>query len=334
MSADAISTPATDSRPRGFSLTPLLRVFILLGVTIGVVAIFMTIESRGNWDFILPFRGRKVLAMAIVGFAIAASTVMFQTVTSNRILTPSIMGFDALYMLIQTVAVFFLGSAQLTGMDERVRFGFEALAMVLFSWALYWWLFIQAERSIHLLVLVGIVFGVMFRSVTNLMQRVIDPTEFAVLQDIGFASFNAVDETLLGVAAVVILGVSAVMWRMRNQLDTLSLGRDTAINLGVNYQRSVLIVLALVSVLVSVSTALVGPITFFGLLVAHLAYLLINSPWHRHILPAAGMIAIITLIAGQLVLERVFSFNTSLSIIIEFAGGITFIVLLLRGEAK
>lgn len=334
MSAEALSRPESKAPARTPSLAPPLRLLIMLGLAIGVIGVFMTIEAHGNWDFVIPFRARKVLAMVVVGYAIAVSTVMFQTITGNRILTPSIMGFDALYMLIQTLAVFFLGSATLIGFDERARFGVEVMLMVLFSWALYWWLFVTANRGLHLLVLVGIVFGVMFRSVTNLLQRIIDPAEFAVLQDIGFASFNAVDETLLGVSSVLILLISVAIWRLRYQLDTIALGRDTAISLGVDYQRAVLVVLAFVSILISVSTALVGPITFFGLLVAHLAYMLIGSPFHRFILPAAGMVAVIILVFGQLVLERVFAFNTSLSIIIEFAGGLTFIVLLLRGDTK
>lgn len=317
-------------------LSPLARLAILFALAAAAIVVFMTIDSRGNWDFVLPFRGRKVLAMVVVGYAIAVSTVMFQTITSNRILTPSIMGFDALYMLIQTVAVFFLGSASLIAIDSRLRFGAEVVAMVAFSLALYWWLFISADRGLDLLMLIGIVFGVMFRSVTSLLQRVIDPAEFAVLQDIGFASFNAVDETLLGVTTALVVVVSVIMWRMRYELDALALGREVAISLGVDYRRAVMVtlVLVLVSVLISVSTALVGPITFFGLLVAHLAYLLIGSPHHRYALPAAAAIAIVTLVGGQLVLERVFGFNTSLSIIIEFAGGITFIALLLRGNAK
>lgn len=332
----ASATSTVTARKRGITLSfgPLARLLLLIALAVAVIVIFMTINSRGNWDFVLPFRGRKVLAMVMVGWSIAVSTVMFQTITGNRILTPSIMGFDALYMLIQTVAVFFLGSASLVAIDNRMRFGAEVIAMTGFSLVLYWWLFIRADRGLDLLMLIGIVFGVMFRSVTNLLQRVIDPAEFAVLQDIGFASFNAVDETLLGVTTVLVIAISLIVWRMRYELDTVSLGRQTAISLGVDYRRVVMMALAMVSVLVSVSTALVGPITFFGLLVVHIAYLLIGSPYHRFILPAAAAIAVITLIAGQLVLERVFTFNTSLSIIIEFAGGLTFIALLLRGRAK
>lgn len=316
------------------SLHPLARLALLALVAIGLIVVFMTIEAHGNWDFVLPFRGRKVLAMVLVGFAIAASTVMFQTITNNRILTPSIMGFDALYMLIQTVVVFFLGAAQLAQMDARLQFGLEVLAMVAFSGSLYWWLFIRVERSVHLLVLVGIIFGVLFGSFTNLLQRMIDPTEFAVLQDAGFASFNAVNRTLLGVSAIIIVAVSIAIWRMVHVLDALALGRDLSITVGVEYRRSIMIVLVLVTILVSVSTALVGPITFFGLLVAHLAYQVVGSASHRYTIPAAGLFAVVFLVGGQMVLERVFSFNSSLSIMIDFLGGLLFIFLILRGGKK
>src|SRR5690606_26300700 len=106
-----------------------------------------------------------------------------------------------------------------------------------------------------------------FRSLSNFMQRLLDPNAFQVLQDSFFASFSTIDTTLLGVALGVIVVVTLVLWRMGHTFDVLSLGRDTAINLGVEYKRSVVIILVMVSILVSVSTALVGPITFFGLLV-------------------------------------------------------------------
>src|SRR5690606_31012297 len=119
--------------------------------------------------------GRKVLGMALVGTAIAASTVMFQTITNNRILTPSIMGFDALYMLIQTVAVFYFGTATFAVLDRNLMFLIEVVVMIAFSGVLFYLLFVVAQQSLHLLVLVGIVFGVMIRSFTNLLQRVMDP---------------------------------------------------------------------------------------------------------------------------------------------------------------
>ena len=299
-----------------------------------VIVLFMTLGARGRWDFVLPFRGMKVLAMILVAHAIAVSTVLFQTVSHNRILTPSIMGFDALYVLIQTGLVFFIGSASVSALDPRLLFAFEVAAMVLFSSILYRWLFSGSSRSLHLLILVGIVLGVLFRSLSGFMQRVIDPSEFVVLQDRLFANFNSIDGNLLAASAATLIAASFVGWRLTHVCDVLALGRETSISLGVDYGRATTIVLILVAVLVSVSTALVGPVTFFGLLVANLAYQIAGTHRHRLILPIAALLAVICLIGGQLILERVFAFDTALSIVIEFMGGIVFLVILIRGAAR
>ena len=316
------------------SLPPAVLIAGLGGLAAASIVLFMTVGAKGSWSFILTFRGTKGAAMVLVGYAIAMSTVLFQTITNNRILTPSIMGFDALYRLIQTVLVFQLGSATVAVLDPRLRFGAEVVAMVAFSWLLYRWLFSGSLRGLHLLMLVGIVFGVMFRSITSFLYRVIDPNEFLVLQDRMFASFNRVDGQLLAVSALVVLAVSVAVWRKAGVLDVLALGRDAAINLGVDHRREVMWVLVMVSVLVAVSTALVGPVTFFGLLVANLAYLLVDTHRHRVILPVAALIAILVLMGGQLVLERLLGFNGALSIVIEFLGGIVFLIILVRRAAR
>jgi iron complex transport system permease protein len=210
----------------------------------------------------------------------------------------------------------------------------ELAVMVGFSFLLFRWLFLGEERSLHLLVLVGIIFGILFRSLSQLMQRMLDPGAFNVLQDTLFASFATTDPTLLGIAVVIVAITSLVGWRLMHTYDVLSLGRAQAINLGVDYKRTVAIILVLVAVLVSVSTALVGPVTFFGLLVATLAHSLIGNSKHLYVLPAAILLGIIALVGGQTLLERVFAFDTALSIIIEFLGGLVFIVLVLRRSAR
>ena len=323
---------ATAKLPR-FS-RPALVLAALALLALVSVACFMTLGAKGSWSFVIPFRGRKLLALCLVAYSVAVSTVLFQTVTTNRILTPSIMGFDALYVLLQTGLVFFLGVGALTAVDPQLQFGIEIVLMVVFSGLLFRWLFLGEERSLTLLVLVGIVFGILFRSLSQFMQRMLDPNAFQVLQDSFFASFATVEPTLLLVAGAIVLAASLVALRIGHSFDVLSLGRAHAINLGVDYRRTVVTILMLVSVLVAVSTALVGPITFFGLLVASLAHALVGTSRHRYVLPAAALLAITCLVGGQTVLERVFAFDTALSIIIEFLGGIVFIILVLRRAAR
>lgn len=307
------------------------RLATTAGLTLLAIALFLVIDVPGGWDYVLPRRATTVATMALVGYAVAVSTVLFQTITHNRILTPALMGFDALYILIQTALVAFLGAQGAAAIDPRARFAAEVGLMVLLSGLLYRWLFLGARRSLHLLVLAGIVFGLFFHSVAAFVQRVLDPTEFMALQDRFFAEFQAVDERLLGAAALLVAAVTAVVVRLRGTLDVLALGRDHAVSLGVDYRRTVAVILVLVSVLVAVSTALVGPVTFFGLLVANLAYLLTGSRRHRWTLPMAAVLGVLTLVAGQTILQHGFGLATAISVIIEFLGGITLIVLLLRG---
>lgn len=316
------------------TLGPGTWILILSVVVAALVVTFMTIDLKGNLGYVLPLRANKVAAMLLVAYAVGISTVLFQTVTGNRILTPSIMGFDALYILLQTFLAFTIGTQALMTMGAGTRFILEVVLMVGFSWLLYRWLFVGGGKSLHLVLLVGIVFGTLFRGISSLLQRLIDPSEFVVLQDLFFASFNNVDSSLLGVSALTILAASIAGWRIRNRFDVLALGRETAVNLGVNHRTTVTQVLVICSVLVAVSTALVGPITFFGLLVASVAYQLCSVFRHRYVLPIAVLLGAIALLGGQLILERIFGFDTALSIVIEFIGGIVFIALLLKGSVK
>lgn len=307
---------------------------VLLVLALIAIAAFMTLGAKGSWAFVLKFRGIKLAALLLVAYAIAVSTVMFQTVTNNRILTPAVMGFDSLFVLVHTFMVFAFGSSEVLMIDPRLRFVGETLLLVVFAGILFRWLFSGGERSLHLLVLVGIIFGVLFRSLSSFMQRVLDPNEFMVLQDTLFASFNTVDTTLLAISAAIVALASIAGLRLFHTFDVLSLGRPTAISLGVAHKRVVTALLVLISILVAVSTALVGPVMFFGLLVAALAHYFTGSGKHRHILPAAILIGIICLVGGQVILERIFAFDTALSIVIEFLGGIVFIVLILKRGAR
>ncbi len=110
----------------------------------------------------------------------------------------------------------------------------------------------------------------------------------------------------------------------------MSLGRDTAINLGVPYDSIVKKMLVIVAVFISISTALVGPITFFGLIVANLSYQFFKTYKHTTLITGAILMSVIALVGGQWVVERVFTFSTTLSVIINFIGGVYFIYLLLK----
>lgn len=306
------------------------RVFLLFILSLICISCFMTLNLKGNISYILMHRTWIVLTMILVAFAASTSTLLFQTVTNNRILTPSIMGFESLFVLIQTVVIFFIDTQGIPYIGIIGKFVFESLLLILFSLFLYRGLFTKLKQNLHLVLLIGIILGTLFRSFSNLLQRVMTPTEFAVLQSRIFATFTRAEPVLIIFSLIIASVIGVFLWKMRFRFDVLALGRDNAINLGIDYQKSVTIILLLVSVLVAISTALVGPFTFLGLLIANLAYSISGSSQHRYLLPTAFLLGIIFLVGGQMFLERVLNMVGALSIVIEFIGGSLFIFLLLK----
>ncbi|WP_422534391.1 iron chelate uptake ABC transporter family permease subunit [Bartonella apis] len=313
-----------------------IRSTLPLVIGLGVVAaIFIALYLSWNMSVVIwPFRLGKLVSLILIAYTIAVSTVLFQTVSNNRILTPSIMGFDQLYILIQTVVVYFVGSTVIYGVSDEVRFIAVALILTLFSTSLFTWLFSGTIKGLHMTLLIGVVFGGLFFSLRMLLQLQLNPDEAVNLTDVMFANFNRFNTNLIGIAVIIVVIVSLIGWRMRYLFDVLALGRDMAINLGVDYKQAVTRILVLVSIMVAVSTALVGPVTFFGLLVASLAYQFTPTAKHMSVLPVAILLSIIFLVGGQFILEQLFNMASRLSFIIEFVGGIVFLTLLIKGKLR
>ncbi|WP_203568421.1 iron chelate uptake ABC transporter family permease subunit [Aestuariimicrobium ganziense] len=327
----ALATPGTTATaPRWTSRR---RLLLLAALALASIIAFLAIGSGGDLAFTAQLRGTKVATMVLVGWATGVSTVAFHTITNNRILTPSVMGLDALYAFLVTLLAFVLGVTFTGQLGPYGSFAITLVLMVVFGLGLTSVL-TRKGSQVHLLVLIGIVLGTLLRSLSSLLTRMMDPTTFLVVQGNLFASFNAVQPMLLLPAGVLTVAGSWWLWHRRHELDVMRLGPDHATSLGVDWTRMVREVLLVAVVLVSVSTALVGPITFLGLLVANIAYEVTTTGRHSHTMPMAGLIAITTLVGGQAVLEQVFGLATLLSVIIEFGGGLVFIWLVLRGSRK
>lgn len=296
--------------------------------------LYMTLGAKGAWSFVIPFRAGKLAGLVLVAVAISTATVLFQTVSGNRILTPSIMGFDALYSLLLTGLVFFLGAQATIQLPPMALFGLNTGLLMLGAVLLFGTLIAQTRGDLLRMILTGIIFATLFRSLTAFWQRMIDPNEFQVIQVASYARFNRIDTDLLPLASVLCLGAIALVWHRRRQWDVLALGHDAATNLGLRVRLETVFALLLVAVLVSVSTALVGPVAFLGLLVVSLARLVDGSETHARLLPIAALISGITLVGGQLALERVFALSTPLSVVVDLLGGLFFFFLLLKGRSR
>ncbi|MCM3389696.1 iron chelate uptake ABC transporter family permease subunit [Ureibacillus chungkukjangi] len=306
------------------------KLIILAIVAVICILLYGFYDIKGGFDYAFPRRMMRVGAMIITGFAIAYSTVVFQTITHNRILTPSVMGLDSMFEVVQTLIFFFAGSISIWVVNQYLNFAASIVAMVLFAIILYRLLFRADKYPIYLLLLIGMIIGTFLGSLVSFLQVLIDPVEYLSLQSRLFASFTNIKVELLYISLAILLLAFAYGYRILGQLDVMSLGRENAINLGINYDRIVLNVLILSSVLIATSTALVGPITFFGLIIANLSYQFLVTYKHSVHILGAGLMSVIALVGGQFIVEHIFEMNTTLSVIINFVGGIYFIYLLLK----
>lgn len=321
---------ATHQRTRRTRAPHRTRIALLAALTLLAALLFMTLGARGNWGFVLPFRGEKLAALLVVALAVSTSTVLFQTVARNRILTPAIMGFDALYVMILTGAVYVLGGQRYIALPAPALFFVNVTLMTGAALALFGTLLGRARGDLMRMMLTGIILGTLFRSFTSFLQRMIDPNEYAVIQVGSYARFTQVDTDLLAYTALLVAAACAAAWAMRHRLDVLALGHDAATNLGEDPRRGQRQALALVAVLVSAATALVGPVIFLGLLTVNLAHLVTPTARHAVLFTTSALLTALVLVGGQTLLERALGLKAPLTVVIDVVGGLVFLALLLR----
>ena len=321
-----------DSRAAGrYWLILAILVLLAPAVCYGILAWGnpMPVNSPGFWR-IAQLRATSVTVILVVAWCQALATVAFQTITNNRIITPSIMGFESLYRLLQTSIVFFFGITGLTSMDSTGQYLMQVGLMVALAALLYGWMLRNERANIHQTLLLGIVIGTGLGALSTYMQNLLNPSAFDVLSARLIGNISNADVSQLRVAIPLALVAGGLLLVMSRTLDVLGLGRDTAIGLGVDHRRNSLVILMLTAVLMAVSTSLVGPMSFLGFLVAMTAYQLSDTHEHRFVLPMAWLVGVVILGGAYFTLRHIFYATGSVGIIIEAVGGTFFLIHLLR----
>jgi len=315
-------------------MKPAVKLLLVLLCLLAGVALFMSYDVGQNLDYVLSKRGIRLASMVLVGISVAFSSIIFQTLTGNRILTPSLMGYEAIFILFQTIIVFAYGDTAFKVISQQENFFYAVLLMLGFSVFMYLIMFGKQKNGMFQLLLTGMVMGILFQTLSQFMHVLIDPNEFSIVQNFMFVSFAKMNTSLLTVASITMVASVGYAIYHAKYLDVLALGRDHAINLGLDYNLLVRKSMLIISLMVSVSTALVGPITFLGILVTNLTYELFKTRKHKQMLWICSAIACIFLIFGQFLVEHVFSFSTTVSIIINFIGGVYFMYLIWMTRKK
>lgn len=311
----------------------LLIALIVLGVFASYgLLVYNNPVPMDSPSFIPVVRRRMtaLIAMLIAAVCQSLSTVAFQTSTNNRVITPSLLGFEALYTAIHTGAMFFGGAAAFINFKGIGAFLFQVVVMVLMCLLLYGWLLSGKYGNLQLMLLVGVVIGTGLRSVSSFMRRLLAPSEFDVLQARLFGSVNNADAAYFPVAIPIVIIAAILLIAFAKKLNVLSLGKNTSTSLGVNHSFGVIYTLILVSVLMAISTSLVGPLTFYGFLVAAMTYQSVPTYDHRYILPMAFAIGFLVITGAYFFMYHIFSAQGVVSILIELFGGIAFLITILR----
>ena len=319
----------------GFKCEELNGFLLVISLALAVLYIVVGLNTE-FLSFLLERRILKLIAIFVVGYSISVSSVLFQTITNNRIITPSIIGFDSLYLMICSIVVLFFHQLLVPNVINIHIFFFITVGiMIVFSRALYRLLFIIKENTIYYVLLSGVVLSLLFRSIYTFFISIMDVAQYDALQRKLYASFDLIQYDLLFVSIILALLTTKYIVPMLSDLDVYLIGKDNAKMLGVDIDKVQDDCIKIISVLVSVATVLVGPITFLGLFVVNIVYMIYsNSNKHTHLILGSTFLSWIILILGSLLVERVFEFDTNLTVIINGIGGIFFIYLLLKGKIQ
>ena len=309
------------------------KLCIMAALVLLAAAVYMTVDVNfGNAKLLaysMRIRAPKLIVMLITAFAIGGASLVFQSIINNTIVTPCLLGMNSLYTLIHTAVVFCVGSGSVLAANANAAFAIDLVLMGITATLIYSYLFKKTKHNVLYVLLVGTVLTSFFSSVQSTMTRVMDPNEYDTLLTTLVASFSNVNAEIIIFALAVLAAVIFLLRRELALLDVLTLGKEQAINLGVDYDRCIRRLLLGVTLAIAVATAMVGPISFLGLIIANLARQLLRTYRHTQLILGSALFGMIVLVGGQIIVEHVFTYAVPISVFITVGGGLYFLYLLL-----
>lgn len=306
-----------------------LMVFLVVVAAAAYLFSDVSFANERLFRYAMKIRIPKLIVMLVTAAAIGGASIVFQSVINNTIVTPCLLGMNSLYTLIHTAVVFVAGSGSFLVVNRNVSFAVDLVLMGVAATVIYSYLFRKTNHNILYVLLIGTVLTSFFGSIQSTLVRVMDPNEYEGLLASLVASFSNINSEII-VFAVLLLAV--LIFALRRELallDVLTLGRDQAVNLGVDYDRAIRRLLLGVALCIAIATAMVGPISFLGLIIANLSRQLLKTYRHSQLIAGAALFGMIVLAGGQMIVEQVFVYAVPVSVFITVGGGIYFLYLLL-----
>ena len=325
MRAKPYRTPTQKTNIRNL----ILLTFIVLGVCTAYLLINAYPEKPKLFQYVLSLRIPTLIVMLIAAFAIGSASIVFQSIIHNRIVTPCLLGMNSMYTLVHTAVVFVVGSGSIIATNSNLSFAIDLVVMAVAATFIYSYMFKKTGHNVLYVLLIGTVLSSFFGSIQSTMIRVMDPNEYDTLLTTLVADFNNVNAEVIVFSLVLLTALTVFLRKDLQLLDVITLGKDQAINLGVDYDRVVRRLLLGVVLCIAVATAMVGPISFLGLIIANLSRQLLKTHKHSHLIVGSALMGMLAIITGQLISQHVFSYAVPISTFITIGGGIYFLYLLL-----
>ena len=281
------------------------------------------------FKYALSLRAPKLIVMLITAFSIGGASIVFQSVINNTIVTPCLLGMNSLYTLIHTAVVFVAGSGSIIAVNANLSFAVDVVIMGVVATVIYSYLFKKTNHNVLYVLLIGTVLTSFFSSIQTTLTRVMDPNEYDTLLTSLVASFSNINSEIIVFSLVLLAAIIFALRRELALLDVLTLGKEQAINLGVNYDKCIRKLLLGVTLCIAVATAMVGPISFLGLIIANLSRQLLKTYRHSLLILGSAFFGMIVLVGGQLIVEHVYSYAVPVSVFITVGGGVYFLYLLM-----
>ena len=179
-------------------------------------------------------RSIQMLAIILSVVLITISSLSFQTISNNRILTPSILGFDAIFIITQTLLVALFGSFSIYIVNEYINFTISTILMIGIVGLMFLSVIRKNKNNIVLLLLLGLVITSLASSITNFIQVFMNPDEFQQVVSLTTVNINAINSNLVFISVPIFIIMIILFSIEHKYYDVIALGEDHAINLGVN----------------------------------------------------------------------------------------------------
>jgi iron complex transport system permease protein len=326
----------TGGAKRTLVLLCVLAALIILAALLYIYArTFLKAQRMGMamtasaWASIMARTLPALAGMALCAGLIAVLSLAFQTITENRILTPAMIGFDSVFIGSQTCLVFLFKASTPWFADATLNYLFSAGLMMAVSVGMYGMILRKNKNNIAFLLLFGLILSGIVRSGVNYIEVLMDPDEFQRVRAATSVTVNNMNTGIMVITAPLMLLLAIAMLLRHRVYDVLSLGEAEAKNLGIEYNGEVRLNLILIAAGMSIVTAMIGSITFLGLIAVNISRELFRTWRHRVLFIGSGLTACLLLIAGQALVEAL-EYAVPVTVIIDLAGCSYMFFLILR----